>query len=92
MPQIENSDDLRFIANHPFFLRTKSSRGLAFTGDNYCRVQKFFQKTLNNYGFPYFPRVSFEIFLMKKYAMIVSTMTKIPRYAHILSKCSAVAS
>ena len=61
-------------------------------GDNYCRAQNFFQKTLKNYGSPYFPRVSFEIFLMKKYAMIVSTMTKIPRYDHILSKCSAVAS
>ena len=84
MPQIENSDDLRFIANHPFFCVPK---GVA------CK--KFFQKTLKNYGspyFPHFPRVSFEIFLMKKYAMIVSTMAKIPRYAHILSKCSAVAS
>lgn len=34
MPQIENSDDLQFIANHPFFLRTQRIRGLAFTGES----------------------------------------------------------
>lgn len=48
MPQIEKkSDDLQFIANHPFFCvrrNNKKASRAGFTGDNYCRLQNFFKK------------------------------------------------